>query len=157
MNDSIRLDEERILSCSWGKSGGSMECDISDIHEDFGQLTQSYTVESMTTDGKLVYGSEFLLFKKGKAVPEDFSRYPKEIKAKIWMLVFAIKERFFKEVQPDVVEHFIKQPYSVQQRFRLYSRWLRPPGYEIHKTAYTIVYTKKTSTDDGGGFFMNPN
>ena len=135
-----------------------MEYDISHLHPDFDILLQSYVVESVDLEGKLVYGSEFLFFKKGSKVPSNLSRYAKTMKAELWKIVFAVKRKFFEEVQPDIVLHFIKQPHSVAERFKLYCRHLTLPNYSIDQGRHEIVYTKITSTGNGGGFsFMAPS
>ncbi|MBF9239795.1 hypothetical protein I2I05_20545 [Hymenobacter sp. BT683] len=144
--------EERILACDWDVSGGSLEYDISDLHPDFDVLIQSYTVESVDFEGRLVYGSEFLFFKKGRKIPSNLSRYPKAIKAALWQIVFSVKRKFFEEIKPDIVLHFIKQPHSVEERFKLYSKYLNLPNYTIEKSKHEIIYTKTTSTGNDGGF-----
>ena len=151
MSEPEHIVSERIIECNWGIEGGIVEYDISYLHEEWDILSQSYRIESVTLEGYLVYTSEFLLFKKGEIVPSDFSSYSKKLKKKLWQLIFAVKRKFFDEVRPDVVEHFIKQPYSVEQRYKLYKKWLDPPGYDVEKTKHTIIYIKRTSPNDGGG------
>ena len=90
-------------------------------------------------------------------VPGDFSYLPKEIKQELWDVVFAIKRKFLDEHKPDIVEHFIDEAHSIEQRFDLYKKRLAPPDYdiEIEKTKHTITYQKKkTPTDNGGGFLL---
>ncbi len=150
----LELEEARIIECDWNTSGGTLTYDISHLHDDWDTLTQTYTVESQTLDGKLVYGSEFLLFAKGANVPSSFQRYPKAVKAKLWQLIFVVKKKFFEDVQPDIVTHFIKQPHSIKQRFVLYYKWLALPDYDVDRTNYDIIYTRKTSPGPGGGFLL---
>ena len=148
------LEEGRIIACDWSASGGTLTYDISHLHDDWDTLIQTYTVESQTFDGKLVYGSEFLLFAKGASIPSSFQKYAKAVKAQLWQIIFAVKKRFFEEVRPDIVTHFIKQPYSIKQRFALYCKWLVLPDYEADRTNYDIIYTRKTSPDPDGGFLL---
>lgn len=105
--------------------------------------------------GRLVYGSEFLFFKRRQKIPSDLGKYSKDIKAALWQTVFAVKRKFFEEVQPDIVLHFIKQPHSVNRRFKLYSKHLFLPNYAIDKSKHEIIYTKITSAGDGGGFLFS--
>ena len=145
MNKPTWLAEERIKSCDWDVSGGSLVYDISYLHPDFADVTQSYTIESVDWEGRLVYGSEFLFFKKGEAFPSDFGQYPKALKAQLWQVVFAIKRLFFEEVKPDIVLHFIKQPHSVAGRLELYQKQLALPGYLITRNSQEIVYTRQSA------------
>jgi len=150
----IELEAGRIVACDWSASGGTLTYDISHLHDDWDVLIQTYTVESQTLDGKLVYGSEFLLFAKGAIIPSSFQKYTKAVKAQLWQVVFAVKKQFFEDIRPDIVTHFIKQPHSIKQRFALYCKWLALPDYEVDRTNYDIVYTRKASPDPGGGFLL---
>lgn len=152
----IELEAGRIVACDWNASGGTLTYDISHLHDDWDVLTQTYTVESQTLDGKLVYGSEFLLFAKGASIPSSFQKYAKALKTRLWKVIFAVKKKFFEEVQPDIVTHFIKQPHSIKQRFMLYCKWLALADYEVDRTNYDIIYTRKTSPGPGGGFSLTP-
>ena len=142
------------MECDWSASGGTLTYDISHLHGDWDVLIQTYTVESQTLDGKLMYGSEFVLFAKGASIPSSFQKYAKAVKARLWQIIFAVKKKFFEEVQPDIVTHFIKQPHSIKQRFALYCKWLALPDYEVDRTNYDIIYTRKTSPGPGGGFLL---
>lgn len=145
------LEEEYVVECDWSKDGGSLTYDISYLHKDWDVLIQTYTIDSQDLAGRFIYGSEFLLFAKGAKVPSSFGKYAKELKAKLWEVIFAVKRRFFVEFKPDIVLHFIKQSYSVKQRFELYCKWLNFPDYDIDRTKHDIIYTKTTPADTGGG------
>ena len=137
------LEESRIRFCDWSKAGGSLEHDISHLHPEWDVVIQAYEVRSVTHDGKLVYASDFTLYRAGSAVPADFSRYPKTDKQRLWAVIFDIKRRFFAEVQPDVVEHFIKAPYQVETRLALYQLYLDLPDYEVEQTNTTFTFLRR--------------
>lgn len=138
--EEIGLDEARITDCTFSAAGGELRYDISHLHPDWGFLVQSYRIDSMDFAGRYIYTSEFLLFKQGEQVPSNFSTYPRPLKVALWQLIFAVKRRFFEQVKPDVVVHFIKQPNSVAQRLRLYETYLNLPDYIIDATTFDIVY-----------------
>ena len=104
------LEADRIRFCDWSTAGGSLEYNISHLHPGWDVVIQAYEVRSVTHDGRLVYASDFTLYRAGSAVPADFSGYAKADKQQLWGVIFDIKRKFFAEVQPDVVEHFIKAP-----------------------------------------------
>ncbi|RZK29588.1 MAG: hypothetical protein EOO61_20480 [Hymenobacter sp.] len=151
------IENDRIITCDWNEAGGIFEYDLSYLHSDLGVLVQEYRVSSMTYEGKRIYQSDFSLFAAGSVVPGNFSYLPKEIKNNILAVVFAVKRKFFDEYKPDIVEHFIDEAYSIEQRFELYKKLLVLPEYdiEIEKTKHTITYQKKkTPTGSGGGFLF---
>lgn len=137
------LKDEYIEIVSWHDSDIGFVYNINYLHEEWGVITQTYTPYTTNDDGEPVYSSEFLLFRKGAIVPSDFSNYSKELKSEIWKIVTAIKKRFFAEIKPAEVEHFIKQPYSVEERFPIYYKYLNLPEYNILKRKQTITYIKK--------------
>lgn len=139
------MEEARVLACDWGVNGGQLEYDISYLHPDWDLLIQSYRIDTTDYEGRPIYTSEFLLFKQGEAEPSDFSAYPKERKVELWKVVFAVKRKFFEEIEPALVVHFIKQPISVAHRYRLYSTYLALPNYRIDRTAHDIIYTRLAS------------
>ena len=137
------LEASRIRFCDWSKAGGSLEYDISYLHPDWEVVIQTYEVRSVTHDGKLVYASDFTLYLAGSAVPADFSHYPKVDKQRLWSVIFDIKRRFFAEVQPDVVEHFIKAPYRVETRLALYKLHLDLQDYDVVQTKTTFTFLRR--------------
>lgn len=137
------LDEARILSCNWGLAGGSLVYDLRDIQPDWFRVVQAYEVLSVTYDGKLIYNSEFQLFRQDSAAPTDFSGYPTEAKRQLWQVIFAIKQRFLDEVRPDVVEHFIKTPHGAAARLALYQRHLDLRAYDVDLTAQTFTFSRR--------------
>lgn len=149
-----KIENERLLACDWTDDGGFLEYDIRYLHPELGVLLQEYRVISIDYDGKRVFGSEFSIFGIDSALPGDFSWLPAATKTQLWEVIFAIKGKFFDEIKPDIVEHFIDQAHSISQRYELYCKHLRPTNYEITKTNYTIVY-RKTPTSNGGGFLFN--
>jgi hypothetical protein len=77
----------------------------------------------------------------------------------LWKIIFAVKRKFFEEVVPDIVVHFIKQPKSVAARFHLYATYLNLPNYIIDTTIQDIVYIATSPTDeedDFPEFFLYP-
>lgn len=151
------IESDRIITCDWSQDGGAFEYDLSYLHPDLGVLVQEYRISSMTYEGKQIYQSDFSLFAAGSVEPGNFSYLPKEIKKKLWDVIFAVKRRFFNECKPDIVEHFIDEAHSIEQRFELYKKQLAPPEYdiEIEKTKHTITYQKKkTPIGNGGGFLF---
>lgn len=80
------LEESRILLCDWGFAGGRLVYDISHLHPDWDVVIQSYDVRSVTTEGELIYTSDFQLFRGGEAAPSDFSAYPSKLKGQLWAL-----------------------------------------------------------------------
>ena len=147
------ISNERITACDWSDAGGFLEYDISYLHPALGVLLQEYRVISTTYDGKRIYGSEFSIFGTKSDLPGSFSWMPVDVKTSLWEIIFAIKRKFFEEVKPDIVEHFIDQSYSIKQRYELYSKCLRLPDYEIEKTKHTIVF-RRTPTGNGGGSLL---
>jgi hypothetical protein len=140
--ESSDLKEEYIVNADWHDPEVGFVYDISYLHEEWGLLTQTFTIFTMVDDGP-VYSSEFLLFRKGETLASNFSNYLREEKKELWKVIFAIKKRFFEEVQPAEVEHFIKQPHSVRKRLPIYQTYLNLPEYDIQTTRQTIKYIKK--------------
>jgi hypothetical protein len=136
------LKEEYIVSVDWYNPDVGFVYDINYLHEEWGLLIQTFTIFTSGDDGP-VYSSEFQLFRKGEVLASSFSSYSKELKAELWKVIFAIKRRFFEEVQPAEVEHFIKQPYSAKKRLPIYQTYLNLPTYDIQTTRQTIKYIKK--------------
>ena len=138
-------------------AGSSLCYDISHRHPDWSFLVQSYRIDTQDFDGRYVYASEFILFKKGEAIPSNFSSYPREAKIALWKVRFAVKRKFFEKVVPDIAGHFIKQPKSVADRFHFYATYLNLPNYIIDTTIQDIVYVATTPTaeeeDDFPEFF----
>jgi hypothetical protein len=138
--EEIALDEARITDCTFSATGGELRYDISHLHPDWGFLVQSYRIDSVDLTGRYIYTSEFVLFKQGEQVPISFASYPRALKAALWQVIFAVKRRFFEQVKPDIVVHFIKQPNSVAERLHLYQTYLNLPEYFIEATPFDIVY-----------------
>lgn len=136
------LKEEYIVSADWHDPDVGFAYDISYLHEEWGLLIQTFTIFTTNDDGP-VYSSEFLLYRKGETIPGNLSNYPKKLKNALWEVIFAIKRKFFDEVQPAEVEHFIKQAHSVEQRLPIYKKYLDLPEYDILTTSHTITYKKK--------------
>jgi hypothetical protein len=156
-NEEI-IEADRIVACDWDENGGVLEYDISYLHPDLGVLLQEYTVSSMTYEGKRIFQSSFSLFALNSDEVGEFSYLPKEIKMRLWDVVFAIKLKFFSQCQPDIVEHFIDGAYSLTQRYELYRSKLNPLGYdiELEKTKRTITYQKaKIPSGSGGDFCLS--
>ena len=63
-------------------------------------------------------------------------------------IIFAVKRKFFEEVVPDIVVHFIKQPKSVADRFHLYATYLNLHNYIIYSTIQDIVHIATSPTDE---------
>lgn len=139
----VALDKTRILSCDWDEHGGSLVYDISHLHPEWSQLVQTYRIDSQTYGGHYIYTSEFRLYKRGEDVASDLAAYPKPLKAELWKIVYAVKDKFFEEVQPAIVTHFIKQPYSVGKRSRNYRKYLSFPNYDIVCSGSDITYFRK--------------
>ena len=137
------LEESRIRICDWDEAGGRLAYDISHIHSDWNLVIQAYEIRNVTHDGKLVYASDFTLYHFDSAVPADFSGYSKAEKQQLWAVVFAIKQKFFVEVQPDIVEHFIKAPYQVAVRLALYQLHLDLRNYDIEQTNTTFTFLRR--------------
>ena len=149
------IEDDRIIACDWNENGGVLEYDISYLHPDLGVLLQEYTVSSTTYEGKRILQSSFSLFASNSEEVGEFSYLSKEIKNRLWDVVFAIKLKFFRECNPDIVEHFIDGAYSIGRRYELYLSKLKPIGYdmELEKTKRTITYQKaKIPTGSGGDF-----
>ncbi|GAB3635333.1 hypothetical protein GCM10027422_09230 [Hymenobacter arcticus] len=146
--------------CDWSEAGGVFEYDLSYLHPDLEVLVQEYRISSMNYEGKRIYQSDFSLFAIESVEPGNFSYLPREVKDGVWDIVFAVKRKFFDEYKPDIVEHFIDEAHSIEQRFELYKKRLTPLDYdiEIEKTKHTITYQKKkTPAAPGGGFFLRVN
>lgn len=137
------LEESRIRVCDWDEAGGKLAYDISHIYPDWNLVIQAYEIRNVTHDGKLVYASDFTLYNLGSAVPADFSGYPKAAKQQLWAVIFAIKQKFFVEVQPDIVEHFIKAPYQVDARLTLYRLHLDLREYDVEQTKTTFTFLRR--------------
>ena len=121
-----------------------MEYDISYLHSSWDVVIQVYEVRSVTHDGQLVYASDFTLYLASSAVPADFSGYPKADKQRLRAVIFDIKRKFFAEVQPDVVEHFIKAPYQVEIRLALYRLHLNLQDYDVEQTNTTFTFLRRS-------------
>ncbi|MGI4735576.1 MAG: hypothetical protein ACRYG7_10395 [Janthinobacterium lividum] len=106
-------------------------------------VIQTYEVRSVTHDGKLVYASDFTLYRAGSVVPAAFCAYSKLYKQRLWEVIFAIKRKFFEDVRLDVVEHFIKSPYRVEARLALYKAYLNLPEYVIEQTSTTFTFLRR--------------
>ena len=137
------LDEARVRFCDWDEDGGSLEYDISQLHEDWDVVIQTYEVRGISYEAQLIYTSDFTLFRRGSAVPDDFSGYPAAHKRQLWKIIFAIKQRFLDDVQPAIVEHFIKAPYRVAQRLALYQQHLDLREYEMEQTSHTFTFIRR--------------
>lgn len=124
MHDQVALAPVRIIHCGWTADGWQLIYDISYLHADWDQLIQTYQVLSQTYEGLLIYESSFALYKQGERMASSFAGYSKLLKAELWKIIFAVKRKFFAEVEPDIVPHFIKQEYSVEQRYPLYAEHL---------------------------------
>lgn len=156
MPDQVSLEDTRIDYCDWSITGDSLRYDISHLHPEWGFLLQTYRIDSQDFDGRYIYTSEFTLFKRGESLPSNFSSYARDLKAALWKTIFAVKRKFFEEVEPAIVVHFIKQPKSVADRFRLYTTYLNLPNYIIDTTTQDIVYIAAPPTDEGFKFFPVP-
>ena len=137
------LEEGCIRFCDWNEHGGSLEYDISSIHPDWDVVIQTYEVSGVSFDGQLIYASNFSLYARGSNVPTYFSLYPSDKKRKLWEVIFAIKRKFFAEVKPDIVEHFIKAPYQVSTRLALYEQHLDLLDYTIEQTTHTFTLIRR--------------
>lgn len=137
------MEAARIRFCDWSTAGCSLEYDISHLHPDWDVVIQAYEVRSVTHDGKLVYASDFTLYLAGSAVPADFSGYAKADTQRLWGVIFDIKRKFFAEVRPDMVEHFIKAPYQVETRLALYRLRLDLQDYEVEQTNTTFTFLRR--------------
>ena len=93
-NDRV-IEDDRIIVCDWNEDGGVLEYDISYLHPDLGVLLQEYSISSTTYEGKRIFQSSFSLFALNSDRVDDFSCLPKEIKVRLWDVVFAVKLRFF--------------------------------------------------------------
>ena len=156
-NDGV-IEDDRIITCDWNENGGALEYDISYLHPDLGVLLQEYTVSSTTYEGKRIFQSSFSLFASNSDEVGAFPYLPKEIKIRLWDVVFAIKLKFFVEYYPDIIEHFVDGTYSIERRYELYRNKLNPAGYdiELEKTKRTITYQKtKIPTGSGGDFYLS--
>ena len=148
------LENDRILTNDWTESGGIIEYDISNLHPELGVLLQEYQINSTTYEGKRIFQSDFYLFGPSGAIPATFKHLPRGVKNRLWEVLFAVKRKFFEEIKPEIVEHFISQEYSIDERYRRYCQQLALPDYtiDIEKIKRTIVYQKKTTpTVNGGG------
>lgn len=154
MQDQVELDQVSIISCGWTDDGWKLVYDISYLHPDWDQLIQTYRVASQTYEGLLIYESSFTLFKQHEQAPCSLASYPKPLKEELWKVIFAVKRRFFAEVEPDIVDHFIKQDHSVEQRYRLYTKYLALPDYYIgiEPSICTFTYFKQPAGEDEGQF-----
>lgn len=85
-------------------------------------------------------------------ISSNFSSYPREAKIELWKIIFAVKRKFFEEVVPDIVVHFIKQLKSVVDRFHLFATYLNLPNYIIDTTIQDIVYVTTSPTDEDDDF-----
>lgn len=138
------LNDPHCLRCECDRHGGYIEYSIRHLHPDWDVLTQTYEIRSMTDDGRFIYHSDFQLFPLGSSIPADFSRYPREAKAALWQAVFRVKRYYLATFEPDIVQHLIKQPFSVPQRFAFYCQYLSLPNYDISHDRYNIWYVLKT-------------
>ena len=148
------IENDRINWCDWTANGGALEYDISYLHPELGVLLQEYQINSTTYEGKRIYQSDFYLFGPDSSIPGDFQHLPRELKNQLWEVVFAIKRRFFEEIKPEIVEHFIGQEHSIEQRYNRYVKNLKVLDYDINidKIRRTITYQKKeTPASHGGG------
>ena len=137
------LDETRILLCNWGFAGGRMVYDIRYLHPQWDIVIQSYDVRSVTTEGTLIYTSDFQLFRHGEPAPSDFAAYPSNVKGRLWKVIFAIKQQFLDEVRPAVVEHFIKTPYDAGARLALYQQHLDLAAYDVVLTPPSFLFIRR--------------
>ncbi|RZL14196.1 MAG: hypothetical protein EOO62_06095 [Hymenobacter sp.] len=148
------IEDDRINWCDWTADGGALEYDLNYLHPELGVLLQEYQVNPTTYEGKLIYQSDFYLFEVNALIPGDFQKLPRLIKSEPWEIIFAVKRKFFEEIKPEIVEHFIGREHSLEQRFALYCDKLNLPDYEIdiYKIRRTIIYQKReTPTGSGGG------
>jgi hypothetical protein len=145
MQDQVELAQTYLVSCGWTEDGWQLIYDISYLHSDWDQLIQTYKVASQTYEGRLIYESSFTLFKRQEHAPCSLASYPEPLKAELWKVIFAIKRKFFAEVEPEIVVHFIKQEHSVEQRYQLYTKYLALPNYkiEIEPSIRTFTYSRQ--------------
>ncbi|RZK44624.1 MAG: hypothetical protein EOO61_03180, partial [Hymenobacter sp.] len=106
MHGQVTLDPTRFHS-GWTADGWQLTYDLSYLHPAWGQLIQTYQVISQDYEGQYIYESSFALYKQGEQVASSFASYPKQLKAVLWQIIFAVKRRFFEQVDPDIVTHFI--------------------------------------------------
>jgi hypothetical protein len=147
MHNQIALEQTRILFSGWTAEGWQLIYDISYLHPEWDQLIQTYRVDTQNDKGQLIYTSEFRLYRQGQVGASDFSAYSKLEKAKLWQVIFAVKRLFFEEEQPDIVEHFIKQEYSVEQRCALYTKYLSLPNYRVVLSKFDFIYLRLPAAD----------
>ena len=139
------LEAENIITNDWTADGGCLEYDISGLHPTLGVLLQEYQINSTTYEGKRIYQSDFYLFGPDEEVPGNFWHLPQEVKSNLWGVIFAVKRKFFEYIEPEIVEHFISQEHSLDQRYRRYCSQLAVPGYlvDLEEIKRTITYQKK--------------
>ncbi|MGI4865840.1 MAG: hypothetical protein ACRYFZ_18090 [Janthinobacterium lividum] len=154
MQDQVEVDPSYIVFCGWTADGWQLIYDISHLHPDWDQLIQTYQVISQTYEGHLIYESSFTLFRQQERPACSLASYPKVLKAELWETIFAVKRKFFTEVEPDIVAHFIKEEHAVEQRYQLYAKYLALPGYQmgIEPTIRTFTYTKLPAVEDESQF-----
>jgi hypothetical protein len=147
------LESDRIVTSDWTDDGGILEYDISDLHPELGGLLQEYRINTTTYEGKRIYQSDFSLFGPDSVVPGSFGHLPEAVKGRLWEIIFAVKRKFFEEIKPEIVEHFISHEYSIEHRYQRYCQQLALPDYgvDVDKTKRTIVYQKKTTPAGKGG------
>jgi len=148
MPDQAGLDPAR-LHVGWTEDGWQLTYDLSYLHPDWGQLIQTYQVISQDYEGQYIYESSFALYKRGERVGSSFASYPKPLKAELWKVIFAVKRRFFEEIEPDIVTHFIKQEHSVEQRYQLYAKYLNLPEYELVRSNHDFTYFRLPAANAG--------
>jgi hypothetical protein len=54
-----------------------------------------------------------------------------------------VKRYYLATFEPDIVQHLIKQPFSVPQRYAFYRQHLSLPNYDISYDQYNIWYVLK--------------
>ena len=135
----------RVCDCNW--YNGYIEYDISHINPEWDYLVQLYEIRSMV-DGKNVHHSDFQLFIKGQEAPVSLAKYPRAQKKALWEVIFKVKRYYFDTYKPDVVQHTIKQDFSVSKRYDIYKNNLYFPEYEVKHDKWNIWYIRKDRDDD---------
>lgn len=136
------LSDPHCLRCDCDRHGGYIEYSIRHLHPDWDVLTQTYEIRSMTDDGRFIYHSDFQLFPIGSGIPASFAHYTPAVKAQLWQAIFRVKRYYLVAYEPDIVQHLIKQPYSVLRRYHFYQQHLSLPEYAISHDHFNIWYTR---------------
>ena len=123
-----------------------LSCDISHLHPALGRIVQTFKQEDDSfpyMGEQTLFISAFAIFPADGAEPKNFSCLGREVTTRIWQEVFSLKNLYLERQIPDVIQHIVKHPFSIERRFELYKANLLLSHYDIWHSNTSIWLERK--------------